>query len=159
MKFGGTSVGDVAAFERVIHVVSTQMAAKPVIVVSAMTRVTDALLAAFQQARSGDADGGFESLAAHFERHVAVKKHFLGDERNGVDQELEYAREELKDLLVRVQRRSLPLPMLKDAIVSYGEQLSSRLLAEVLKSRGINARQVDSRRLNKAPFLRNGAFA
>ena len=37
--------------------------------------------------------------------------------------------------------------MLKDAVVSYGEQLSSRLLAEVLKARGLNVRQVDSRRL------------
>ncbi|HVF48380.1 MAG TPA: aspartate kinase, partial [Pyrinomonadaceae bacterium] len=44
-------------------------------------------------------------------------------------------------------RRSLPLAMLKDAIVSYGEQLSSRLLAEVLTSKGIQARQVDARRL------------
>jgi aspartate kinase len=147
MKFGGTSVGDVAAFERVIHVVSTQLEAKPVVVVSAMTRVTDALLAAFQQARSGDAVGGFESLAPHFERHVEVRRHFLGDAQNDFDQELEYARGELSDLLTRVQRRSLPLPMLKDAIMSYGEQLSSRLLAEVLKSRNITARHVDSRRL------------
>jgi aspartate kinase len=37
--------------------------------------------------------------------------------------------------------------MLKDAIASYGEQLSSRLLSEVLKAKGINARQVDARRL------------
>jgi aspartate kinase len=37
--------------------------------------------------------------------------------------------------------------MLKDAVVSYGEQLSSRLLAEILKAKGINGRQVDSRRL------------
>jgi aspartate kinase len=37
--------------------------------------------------------------------------------------------------------------MLKDAIVSYGEQLSSRLLAEILKARNLNARQIDSRRL------------
>ena len=48
---------------------------------------------------------------------------------------------------MRVSRRSLPLSMLKDAIVSYGEQLSSRLLAEVLKAKGVNARQMDSRRL------------
>src|SRR5690606_26330638 len=50
-------------------------------------------------------------------------------------------------LLLRVSRRSLPLSMLKDAIVSYGEQLSSRLLAEVLRSNGLNARQSDSRRM------------
>ena len=61
--------------------------------------------------------------------------------------ELEFARGELSDLLMRVSRRSLPLQMLKDAIVSYGEQLSSRLLAEVLKAKGVNARQIDSRRL------------
>jgi aspartate kinase len=48
---------------------------------------------------------------------------------------------------MRVSRRSLPLAMLRDAIQAYGEQLSSRLLSEVLKARGIAARQVDSRRL------------
>jgi len=147
MKFGGTSVGDVAAFERVIHVVCTQIDVRPVVVVSAMTKVTDALLEAFATARAGDAAAGFDSLERHFARHVEVRRTLLGDAPNAFDRELEYAREELKDLLTRVQRRSLPLPMLKDAIVSYGEQLSSRLLAEVLKTRDVNARQVDSRRL------------
>ncbi|MFL6373310.1 MAG: aspartate kinase, partial [Pyrinomonadaceae bacterium] len=147
MKFGGTSVGDVAAFERVIHVVTTQLERQPVVVVSAMTGVTDALLAAFGTARAGDAEAAFASLEPHFERHVDVRTHFLGHASNEFDQELAYAREEISDLLVRVQRRSLPLPMLKDAVVSYGEQLSSRLLAEVLKSRGAKARQVDSRRV------------
>src|SRR5689334_11124557 len=99
MKFGGTSVGDVAAFERVIHVVSTQLAAKPVVVVSAMTKVTDALLDAFEVARAGDAEAGFDSLAEHFERHVEVKRNYFGDRPNGFDQELEYARDELSDLL------------------------------------------------------------
>jgi len=54
MKFGGTSVGDVAAFERVFHIVSTQIEKHPVVVVSAMTRVTDALLNAFDIAKKGD---------------------------------------------------------------------------------------------------------
>ncbi len=51
LKFGGTSVGDVAAFERVFHAVSTQIEKRPVIVVSAMTKVTDALLNAFEIAK------------------------------------------------------------------------------------------------------------
>ena len=55
MKFGGTSVGDVAAFERVFHIVSTQIERRPVVVVSAMTKVTDALLNAFDIAKKGDA--------------------------------------------------------------------------------------------------------
>lgn len=148
MKFGGTSVGDVAAFERVFQVVSTQSERRPVVVVSAMTKVTDALLAAFDIAKKGDFAEAIASLEPHFERHADVSKHFLDqDKPNAFNGELELARSELSDLLMRVTRRSLPLQMLKDAIVSYGEQLSSRLLAEVLKAKDVSARQVDSRRL------------
>jgi aspartate kinase len=148
MKFGGTSVGDVAAFERVFHIVSTQIERHPVVVVSAMTKVTDALLAAFETAKKGEFAEAFASLEPHFERHVAVSKHFIPDGApNAFNGELEFARGELSDLLIRTSRRSLPLSMLKDAIVSYGEQLSSRLLAEVLKAKGLYARQTDSRRL------------
>ena len=148
MKFGGTSVGDVAAFERVFHIVSTQIERRPVVVVSAMTKVTDALLAAFEIAKKGDFVAAFASLEPHFDRHVEVSRHFIPeDAAKTFDTELQFVREELNDLLTRVSRRSLPLSMLKDAIVSYGEQLSSRLLAEVLKAKGIAARQVDSRRV------------
>ena len=148
MKFGGTSVGDVAAFERVFHIVSTQIEKHPVVVVSAMTKVTDALLAAFETAKKGDSAEAIHSLEPHYERHIEVTRQFnIAEESNPFFSELQYAREELADLLVRVSRRSLPLSMLKDAVVSYGEQLSSRLLAEVMKSKGIDARQVDSRRL------------
>ncbi len=148
MKFGGTSVGDVAAFERVFHIVSTQVERHPVVVVSAMTKVTDALLAAFEIAKKGDFAQAIATLEPHFERHTEVSSHFIpADTPNAFNGELEFARGELADLLIRVSRRSLPLSMLKDAIVSYGEQLSSRLLAEVLKAKGVNARQVDSRRL------------
>lgn len=148
MKFGGTSVGDVAAFERVHGIVGSLAGRKPIVVVSAMTKVTDALLAAFELARNGNLDNARSSLEPHFERHVEVAKHFLGDGRSGVfDTELELARGELSDLLLRTSRRSLPLSMLKDAIVSYGEQLSSRLLTEVLRNNGVPARHIDSRRL------------
>lgn len=148
MKFGGTSVGDVAAFERVFHVVSTQISIRPVVVVSAMTKVTDALLAAFELAKKGDFAEAFLSLEPHFERHAEVSRYFIPPGRpNPFNGELDLARGELSDLLIRVTRRSLPLSILKDAIVSYGEQLSSRLLAEVLKAKGIRARQVDSRRM------------
>ncbi len=148
MKFGGTSVGDVAAFERVFHIVSTQLEKHPVVVVSAMTKVTDALLNAFEIAKKDDFTAAFASLEQHFERHAEVSRHFIPDGApNAFNGELEFARGEISDLLMRVSRRSLPLSMLKDAIVSYGEQLSSRLLAEVLKAKGVNARQMDSRRL------------
>ena len=53
MKFGGTSVGDVAAFDRVAGIVASQSERSPVVVVvSAMTKVTDTLLAAFDLAKT-----------------------------------------------------------------------------------------------------------
>jgi aspartate kinase len=148
MKFGGTSVGDVAAFERVVHAVSSQIDRHPVVVVSAMTKVTDALLAAFEMAKKGDPQEAFAQLEPHFERHLDVAEQFLPvTGNNPFLTEFNYAREELEDLLTRASRRSLPLSMLKDAIVSYGEQLSSRLVTEVLKAKGVNARHVDARRV------------
>ena len=126
MKFGGTSVGDVAAFERVIGIVSSQIARRPVVVVSAMTKVTDALLAAFETAKKGDGDAAFSGLEQHFERHAAIVEDFIpAGDRDGFAGEMRFAREELSDLLTRTARRSLPLSMLKDAVLSYGEQLSS----------------------------------
>ncbi len=148
MKFGGTSVGDVAAFERVVHVVSTQSGRRPVVVVSAMTRVTDVLLEAFETAKKSDLARAIALLEPHFERHVEVARHFIPEGSPDLfNAELQFARGELSDLLMRAARRSLPLSMLRDAIVSYGEQLSSRLLAEVLRAKGVNARHFDSRRL------------
>src|SRR5688500_19043564 len=109
MKFGGTSVGDVAAFERVFHIVSTQVERGPVVVVSAMTKVTDALLNAFDIAKKGDPAEAFASLEPHFDRHDEVSKCFIGNSSpNAFTAELKFARDELSDLLTRVSRRSLP---------------------------------------------------
>jgi aspartokinase len=46
MKFGGTSVGDARAFENVAQIVAARIHLEPVVVVSAMSGVTDALLQA-----------------------------------------------------------------------------------------------------------------
>jgi aspartate kinase len=148
MKFGGTSVQDAEAFARVAAIVTGEKENSPVVVVSAMAKVTDALLSAFEQAKKGDFEAGFASLGQHFDRHARIAAELLGEDRQkAFAHELELSRKELAELLERTSRRSLPLSMLKDAIVSYGEQLSSRLMAEVCKAKGLNARQMDSRRL------------
>ncbi len=148
MKFGGTSVQDSEAFARAAAIVTDERENSPVVVTSAMAKVTDALLNAFETAKKGDFENAFESLEQHFERHTRVSEELTGEARQKSFQtELDYAKSELKDLLIRVSRRSLPLSMLKDAVVSYGEQLSSRLLAEVFLATNLNARQMDSRRL------------
>jgi aspartate kinase len=148
MKFGGTSVQDAGAFTRVASIVAGEKENSPVVVVSAMSKMTDALLSAFEQAKKGDFEAGFAGLSEHFARHTAVAVELLSEDRQkAFDHELDLSKKELVELLERASRRSLPLSMLKDAIVSYGEQLSSRLLAEVCKAKGLNSRQMDSRRM------------
>jgi aspartate kinase len=148
MKFGGTSVQGAGEFARVAEIVSSEKENSPVVVTSAMAKVTDALLNAFEAAKKGEVAAAFESLQPHFERHTKVSEELTGGAgRESFQTELDYAREELNDLLVRASRRSLPLAMLKDAVVSYGEQLSSRLLAEILKAKNLNPHHADARRL------------
>ena len=148
MKFGGTSVGSVEAFERVCKIVGDQIEANPVVVTSAMTKVTDALLNAFELARQNEPEKAFASLAAHLERHIEVSDHFLNDaQRLAFAAEIEKSSKDLAEILERVSRRSLPVQLLKDVVVAYGELLSSRLLTEVLRSKNINARFADARRL------------
>jgi aspartate kinase len=148
MKFGGTSVQDAEAFARVVGIVTGERENSPVVVVSAMSKMTDALLNAFELAKKGDFEAGFASLGEHFDRHAKIATEMLPEERQkAFGHELDLSKKELVELLERASRRSLPLSMLKDAILSYGEQLSSRLLAEVCKASGLKARQMDSRRL------------
>ncbi len=66
MKFGGTSVEDARAFARVARIVGAACDAPPV-VVSAMSRVTDALFASVETAAAGDAGLALQSLEEHFE--------------------------------------------------------------------------------------------
>lgn len=148
MKFGGTSVQDADAFARVAMIVGDQKKLAPVVVTSAMAKVTDALLAAFDLAKKGDAEAAIGSLEPHFERHLAVSRELTTpDRQQAFAKELELAKQDLTDLFVRVSRRSISLALLKDAVVSFGEQLSSRLLADVFTAKGLKARHMDSRRL------------
>jgi len=148
MKFGGTSVQDAEAFARVAAIITGEGENSPVVVTSAMSKVTDALLFAFETAKKGDVETAIESLEPHFQRHTIVSVELTDEaQQKAFQTELYFAKNELKDLLTRVSRRSLPLSMLKDAVVSYGEQLSSRLLAFVCQAKGLNARHADSRRL------------
>lgn len=148
MKFGGTSVKDAEAFKRAANIVFDEKENSPIVVTSAMAKVTDALLNAFERSKGGDSAQGFSSLEEHFDRHQAVAEELLDNPGlSAFLAELALAKEELSGLLLRAERRSLPLQMLKDAVVSYGEQLSSRLLAEICRAIGLNARHIDARRV------------
>jgi aspartate kinase len=152
MKFGGTSVEDARAFERVCRLVGAQAAEtgqqRPVVVVSAMCRVTDALLAGVQAASSnGDAGEAARSLDEHFERHMEVARALLKpDAVAAVGASVDETRRAVAEALSAVAEGRGPLAVLQDEIVSHGECLSARLLTAVLREAGLPARYVDARR-------------
>ena len=136
MKFGGTSVADAAAFENVARIVSAARDASPVVVVSAMSGVTDSLLLATT----------IESLEETFKRHkVAARELLPGGEAEKFIDAVNSAADRIANLLQAIQAESTHKAT-QDAVVSFGEALSSTLLAAVLNHRGVASQQVDARR-------------
>ena len=144
MKFGGTSVADAAAFENVARIVAAEREALPVVVVSAMSGVTDNLLAA---TIDSDVDKAIASLEPTFRRHHSVATKLLpASQAEQFVEQVSSAAGRTGELLRRLAQDPSERKVLQDAVLSVGEMLSSALLAEVLTHGGIQARQVDARR-------------
>lgn len=146
MKFGGTSVEDAMAFGRVAQIISERQSLRPVIVVSAMSGMTDALIASVQSAAEGDRAAAFELLDKSLARHADVARGLLRDEpRTSFLSLLEESGAALRDLLTSIPEQISLRQKLQDQVLAYGEQLSSVLLAAVLRQSNIAAREVDAR--------------
>ncbi len=146
MKFGGTSVADATAFKRVANIVQTQIAQRPVVVVSAMSGFTDTLLHCFELSLNDQVFFAMAQLNEELERHRDVVLSF-GGETAAVDYDsvLQETRENLRLVFNEAKLPEASLLSLKDQVVSCGEQLSSELLARVLQTFGISAIHVDAR--------------
>jgi len=145
MKFGGTSVEDAQAFARVADIVSSRSELRPIVVVSAMSGLTDALLLSARQASEGEPRTAIRSLDPHLERHLAVAGSLPDEPRQAILSTIEAARKEIANLLETISEPTASAPALTDAVLSYGELLSSALLVAILCERGLAARQVDAR--------------
>jgi aspartate kinase len=78
MKFGGTSVEDAPAIERVAEIVRTREKLRPVVVVSALAKVTDTLVLVGQSAATGDIDSALKLSDALRARHLETTFQLLG---------------------------------------------------------------------------------
>ena len=128
LKFGGSSVADATAMSRVLDIVGAETAkGRVVLVSSAISGCTDGLLAC----AAGDVSG----LAVLQERHLAiVKRLFTGDERADATAEI---------LQIFEDMTAAPA----DEKVTFGELLSTRILARKLSCDGFSVHWVDSRKL------------
>jgi aspartate kinase len=145
MKFGGTSVADTRAFENVARIVAAKRDASPLVVVSAMSGITDALLASVSHARERLAFA-IASLDESFARHKKVAQNILPPRRLAkFAEELKCARRTIGELLSHCAKYPSLRRAIQDEVVSFGETLSSTLLAEVLTCHRIAAKHVDAR--------------
>ena len=146
MKFGGTSVEDAKAIDRTASIVKGRLGKNPVVVVSAMAKVTDTLLKTAQAAGEGDRETALGLSRSLRERHYNAAGELLG---TGVftrfHGELEAEFDALDELLRGIAAVGELTPRTTDHVAAYGELLSSRIVTEAFSARGLNASLVDSR--------------
>jgi aspartate kinase len=146
MKFGGTSVESAEAIERVARIVASRRKQSPVVVVSAMAKVTDNLVAMGHNATSGNCARSLESLEIMRQRHHRTAGALLGHKRAAaIAPKLEAQFRELENFLRGLAAVRELTPRGSDFLLSFGELLSSIIVADAFKSRGLNAAWVDSR--------------
>ena len=150
MKFGGTSVADADAIARVVGIVKAARASSglpPVVIVSAMSGVTDRLLELTDAAeRRRDAhvlNGVAELSRRHFE---ALERLLPSEAANDLLVEIGAHLDDLRALLKATGILRAASPSAHDAIVCTGELINSRILAAALEQSGVPAAWIDARR-------------
>jgi aspartate kinase len=147
VKFGGTSVGDADAIRRAASIVASRRDRQPIVVVSAMAGVTNALLAIAEQSSRGQLIGAIRSVEALRERHMQQAELLLGDTTECAElcSEMSAMVDELAHLTEALNTLGDVTPRSLDAIAAYGEQLSSILAVAAFKRCGLPAEHVDAR--------------
>ncbi|PYP85968.1 MAG: lysine-sensitive aspartokinase 3 [Candidatus Angelobacter sp. Gp1-AA117] len=147
MKFGGTSVQDAEAIDRVAAIVRERLHEHPVVIVSALARMTDQLLAMANAAGTGDREKTLELSRAARERHFNCASDLLGTGRFvQIHSELEEEFNALDDLLRGIVAVGELTPRTTDNIAGFGERVSSKIATAAFSVRGIHASHVDSRK-------------
>jgi aspartate kinase len=146
MKFGGTSVQDAQAIDRISRIVRDRQTEKPVVVVSALAKITDQLLAMAAAAEAGDRTRALDLCRAARERHYATATDLLGEKAFApLAPVLEAEFNGLEDLLRGVVAVGELTARTTDTISGFGERVSSKIAAAAFSQRGIDAAHVDSR--------------
>lgn len=147
MKFGGTSVEDSDAILRLIEIVNSELARRPIVIVSACAGVTNQLLKLAALSAEGKKDEANEIITAIRLKHEKLVDELIKSElpRNYLKGKISVHAHELRNLsqaisvLGEVSRRS------RDTIASYGERLSSIIITQAMEEKSLKAVLVDAR--------------
>ena len=149
MKFGGTSVANFEAITRTIFIIGGRLDQKPVVVVSALSKVTDLLYRISDAAASKDLPQTRELLSQLRQRHVDLTEELLA--QSMLKGEAIERVNELCDSLEGIAMAVCSLGELSDrnkaVIISTGEYLSSTIISYAMNAKGIRTKWVDARNM------------
>jgi len=146
MKFGGTSVEDAKAIDRVASIVQGRLAQQPVVVVSAMAKVTDTLLTMAKAAGAGERKTALKLCRSLQERHYNAASELLGTALfTEFHSEIGADFESLDELLRGISAVGEITPRTTDHVAAFGEMLSAKIVAAAIAARDLNGVYVDSR--------------
>ena len=144
MKFGGTSVECAESIGRVAEIVRHRKHMQPVVVVSALARITDQLQSLGALSKAGKLEEALCQLDAMEKRHAEVAHALLGAKSENVLAKLKPMFEEVAALLGAVAAINELSPRTSDRLLSFGERWSSVLVSEALRERHLPAVFVDA---------------
>lgn len=151
MKFGGTSVGSPEAITNVAGIVcdETRRGNGVIVVVSAMSGATDALLGSVREAAAGNRWAYLNTAQKLRERHDEVLNQLVpaGHARESVRHEVHAILEQHTELCSAVSILGEATPRITDAAVSFGERMSARVVAAALRAAGTEAVAIDATQL------------
>jgi len=147
LKFGGTSVGSSKNINKVITILEEYSKQdKLICVVSAVGGITDRLLNAGNLAKINDKNykAEFDFIKA---KHIKILEELIPKKNKDIKKTLENKLKNLKNLLEGIFLINDLSNQTSDRLVSFGELLSSFIIAETLKSRNINAVRKNTQQL------------
>ena len=150
IKFGGTSVQNEEAIGRVISIVRGRLREKPLVVVSALAKVTRLLCDIAEEAEAQHEENVKESLKQLRERHFNLAKNLLASRPDLLEECLQKVEERISDLETFVGGVCLigELSARSEArIISTGELLSSTIISYAFNANGISCHWIDARRM------------
>jgi aspartate kinase len=147
MKFGGSSMGDGERVRNVAVIVGSfaEREGTPAVVVSAMQGVTDALIRAAETASRRDNGTLHRTIAELYARHEEVAAEVAPEpERGKLLAEVHALIRDFENLCSAIGVLGELTPRGLDAVASFGERLSARLLAAALRREGYTARALEA---------------
>jgi len=147
VKFGGTSVADAAAIARAAAITRSRAPRHPVVVVSALARATNELLAAAEQAARGQLIVALRGIEGLRDRHLSESQALLGEggDADDVRADLSAMCDELASLSEALSVLGHLTPRSLDAIAAYGELLSAALVHAAFRRYDLPVELVDPR--------------